>query len=40
VLKERFTPGAIIPPQYVPRLITSKVVAVPKSKTIQSDLYL
>ena len=28
---ERFTPGAITPPSYLPFLITSNVVAVPKS---------
>mgnify|MGYP003684123413 CR=1 FL=1 len=40
LLIERFTPGAIIPPLYMPLFVTtSKVVAVPKSKTIQLDLY-
>ncbi len=28
---ERFTPGAITPPSYLPFFITSNVVAVPKS---------
>jgi hypothetical protein len=34
-LIESFTPGAITPPSYTPFLITSNVVAVPKSKTKQ-----
>ena len=34
-LIESFTPGAITPPSYLPFLITSNVVAVPKSKTRQ-----
>ena len=32
---ESFIPGAITPPSYLPSLITSNVVAVPKSKTKQ-----
>jgi len=37
---ERLIPGAIIPPLYSPIfVITSKVVAVPKSKIIQFFLY-
>ena len=34
VLRERETPGAIIPPKYFFLIITSKVVAVPKSTII------
>ena len=33
-------PGEITPPKYVPLIITSKVVAVPRSIIIQFDLYL
>ena len=35
---DNFTPGAITPPTYAPFLITSNVVAVPKSK-IKQFLY-
>ena len=35
VLRDKFTPGAIIPPKYVSLIITSNVVAVPKSKIIK-----
>ncbi len=35
VFKERFTPGAIIPPRYFFLITTSKVVAVPKSTIIK-----
>ena len=38
VSKEIFTPGAIIPPLYLFLRITSKVVAVPKSKIIKLSL--
>ena len=34
VLRESETPGAIIPPKYLFLIITSKVVAVPKSTII------
>ena len=34
VLRDKDTPGAITPPQYIFFIITSNVVAVPKSTTI------
>ena len=40
VSKDKFTPGAIIPSLYLFFKITSKVVAVPKSKIIKLSLLL
>ena len=39
-LRDNFTPGAIMPPKYIFLIITSNVVAVPKSKIIKLSLLL